>query len=272
MSEIVQQKVYVTVGGEIVQKNVLDITPEENQNIRNAMDSFVSVTKQLNPDFNEDALQAVIEKVDAAKRPADDSMSYTFANNEMRREARKQFEAEITARDQQTRSIEREAQLKAEREEYLRPSDRSEVARQPNQNLPDQPASPAPTREYTDAELDAMSSDDMVRLGIVSRGHRIEDRQGSSGHVFRPETSPQRTNEYRRRKDLMKPIAEIMGGSKGPRQRKHKFSAEELAAQEYRAQVIAQDQADRRKVKEDLERLREEQEEKRRNAKKQRRS
>jgi hypothetical protein len=269
MSEIVQQKVYVTQGNKVVQKNVLDLSPAENQKISEEMDTFLNVARQLNPDFNDEDMQGIIERVDASERAADDVMSYTFAHNEIRREARQRMEDEIKAREQASQSVAREAQLQAEREEYLRPADRAEVARefqnQPGQNPPAKPS--GPTREFTESELDAMSSADMIRHGLVSPGARqIEDMQGSSGQFFRPETRPERAREYRQRKDLMKPLAEIMGGK--PRSRKIKFSAEELAAREYRKGVIASDEADRRKVKEDIGRAREEQAEKKRNAKK----
>jgi hypothetical protein len=271
MSEIVQQKVYVTQGNKVVQKNVLDLSPAENQKISEEMDTFLHVARQLNPDFNDEDMQGIIERVDASGRAADDVMSYTFAHNEIRREARQRMEDEIKAREQASQSVAREAQLQAEREEYLRPADRAEVARQPkNQNLPDQPASPVPPREYTDSEIDKMSCDDMIKNGVASRRRTIEDLQGSSGQFFRPETRPERAAEYRKRKDLMKPLAEILGQK--PRSRKIKFSPEEMAARAYRQGVVAQNESERRKLAADLERVREEQEEKRHNAKKQRRS
>jgi len=84
-----------------------------------------------------------------------------------------------------------------------------------------------------------MSSDDMRRLGIVACPLRVEERQGNSGTVLRPERTGER------------------------RDRKIKFSQEELAAQEYRKRVIAQDQSERRKVKQDLEQAQREKQEKR---------
>src|SRR5580704_2089146 len=98
--EIVQQKVYITVNGKVVQKNVLDLSPAENQKISEEMDTFLHVARQLNPDFNDEDMQGIIERVDASGRPADDVMSYTGAHHELRREARQRFEAEIRAREQ----------------------------------------------------------------------------------------------------------------------------------------------------------------------------
>jgi len=245
--EIVKLKVYVTHGNKVVETTVLDLTPEECQNIRAAMDQFLSVTKQLDPDFPDTALQTVIERVDASGRPADDPMSYTFANNELRREARKQLEDAIKARERESQSVAREVQRQADREEYLRPSDRPEVARELQQNQPELGTSTrGPDREYTNAEIEAMSADEMVRCGIVNRPLRIDQRQGSSGVVLRPERAGER------------------------RERKIKFSSEELESQEYRKRVIANDQAERRKMNEDRRRALEAQEEKKWNERKRR--
>ncbi len=266
--EIVQQKVFVTQGDKVIQKHVLDLTPDESGRISGAIDTFLSVKKQLNPNFADDALQPIIERVDASGRPADDVMSYTFADNEMRREARKQFEDEINAREQASQSVAPEAQRQADREEYLRPSNRAEVARQLQPNQPQVTAPAQPARQWTDEEIAAMTSEDMVRLGLVNRpGRRIEDRQGASGEVIRFEFQPDKVNEIRRRKDLMRPIAEVMADRKAPK-RPIKFSEEELASAQYRKQVLAQNDAERRKVKADIARVLEEQEEAKRNAKK----
>jgi len=157
------------------------------------------------------------------------------AEQSLRRKARERDEAEQRARE----AAEREAQRQAEREEYLRPADRGELARQLQQNQATPSGYTHPVREYTDAEIDAMSSDDMRRLGIVACPLRVEERQGNSGTVLRPERTGER------------------------RDRKIKFSQEELAAQEYRKRVIAQDQSERRKVKQDLEQAQREKQEKR---------
>jgi hypothetical protein len=86
-----------------------------------------------------------------------------------------------------------------------------------------------------------MSSEDVVRAGLVSRTTRIEERQGGSGVVLRPERPGER------------------------RERRVKFSEKELDSQEYRKRIIARDQAERRKVKEDIQRAPDQQEQSKRN-------
>ena len=234
-----QQKVHLTLDGKVVTKNVLDLTLEEQQRISGAIDTFLFTTRLLTPNFDDAALQQIIEKVDVSGRPADDSLSYVFANNELRREARRRMEDEIKAREQASQSLLREEQRRAEREEYLQPSNRAEVARQLQVNQPHPVTETAPpVRQWTDEEIDAMSSDDMVRYGIVTRNVRVEERQCSTGYV----SHPQRTGVRR--------------------ERRLKIPAEQLASEEYRKRVLAQDEAERRKVKADIQRALEEQQRK----------
>ena len=83
-------------------------------------------------------------------------------------------------------------------------------------------------RQWTDAELDAMSSEDMVRHGLVSRNIRTDERQGSSGVEYRPERAGTR------------------------KVRTVKFSDEQLQAEAYRRRVLEADKADRKRVTQDL--------------------
>lgn len=240
-NEIPKQMVWLTEGNSVVAKAVLDLTDEEHARLRNAEDIYKYTCEQTASRVDDEEMQALIEAVDARHLPADDPTSFAIVSSEMRRKARERREAEIRAAD-------REAHLHAEREAYLRPSDRAQAARQLQRHH--EPVGPIPTppaRVWTDAELDAMSAEDMVRHGIVTRSTRAEDRQGSSGMVLRPERTGER------------------------RERKIKFSEVELASQESRKQVIDRDKAERRKVKEDIERALDEQREQQERERKKRR-
>jgi hypothetical protein len=89
-----------------------------------------------------------------------------------------------------------------------------------------------------------MSSEDMVRLGLVNRNLSIAERQGSSGIVLRPERP-------------------------GERKRKHTTDVDP-ASVEYRKRVLAQNEAERRKAKADIQRALEGQEAKKWEEKKRR--
>ena len=260
MENDAKQKLWLMDGNAVVQKAVLDLTPDDQRRIGEAEDTFASVQAMTGPPPTAEEMQTLREAVDAGGMAADDSMSYRFAHLEINRKARERDAAEAAeqrAREADARAAER---VQAERKEYLQPANRAEVARQfqQNQPIPGTDTRP-PLRDYTDAELDAMSSDDMIRLGLINRPPtRVEDRQGATGIVLRTE----RTGS--RRAPGIKLSGEELGGS-GPvlrseqARRKIKVSAEELASREYRAGIIASDQADRRKVKADISRVLEEQ-------------
>ena len=251
-----KQKLWLTQGNTVAQKAVLDLTPDEQQRIVEAEDTFARVQSMTGPPPTAEEMQTLREAVDAGGRAADDSMSYRFAHLEINRKARERDAAEAAeqrAREADARAAER---VQAERKEYLQPANRAEVARQFQENQPIPGTDTRrPNREFTDAELDAMSGDDMVRLGLVHRPTvGVEDRQGATGIVLRSE----RTGERRRKINLTAGASSPVLRSEQAR-RKIKVSAEELASREYRAGIIASDQADRRKVKADISRVLEEQ-------------
>jgi len=206
-------------------KPLSEITDDDIEQMRAACWMFLGIARDV-PRTTE-IIESLVNEVIDLKMNVWDNMSYNFAWQSLQRKEQAQKELERQAAEERAREAEREAQRKADREDYMRPADRGELARQLQQNHLTQNAPVPPTHQFTDAELDAMSSEDYRRL--VLRDIRVGDRQGTDGQVFRPERTGER------------------------RERKIKFSPEELAAQECRKQEIAKDVAERRKVKQDLE-------------------
>jgi len=98
------------------------------------------------------------------------------------------------------------------RSEYLRPSEEDkaraidELRQRPHKSAT-RPFVPA--RQYTDAELDRMSSDEYRRavLGVV----RLDDVQGASGYVRKPALSPEGTRTGFRKPRLSLQARKLLG-------------------------------------------------------------
>ncbi|MGC2197483.1 MAG: hypothetical protein WA628_22610, partial [Terriglobales bacterium] len=162
-----------------------------------------------------------------------DSVSYTVAWHAVRKQREEatrresEFEAQQQARQREI-------------EDYKRPSSEDRPGLLEENRLRQQaPASKqfVPAREYTDAEISAMSSDQYRRL--VLGGISIADRQGhGNGKTVKEE-----------RNALI--LADKIINRAGVRKTKSiKLSQEELKAREERARTLAADQAERRRLEE----------------------
>jgi hypothetical protein len=208
--------------------------PERIQAIQNACQIFADVCR-CNPETapqSDDDMSEIIEGILRRNGDLADSLAYTIewrAIREKRREAARS-ETEREARDEDRRQT---------IADYKLPSNRAETIRELRAgHTAPSPAGFVPTREYTDAEMSAMSSDDYRRLVL---GHlSIADRQGrGDGRTVR---------EERNSLILADKVLNRAGISKT---RSIKVSPEELAAREQRARAIAADRAERRKLEQE---------------------
>jgi hypothetical protein len=123
------------------------------------------------------------------------------------------YHAAYNARESVKRDREnRMAEWQRGRADYLRPSDEDKT--QAIEDLKQRQQKPAPTpfvpaRQYTDADLDRMTSDEYRKavLGVT----RLDDVQGNSGHVFKPALAPEGTRTGFRKPRLSLQARRLLG-------------------------------------------------------------
>jgi D-serine deaminase-like pyridoxal phosphate-dependent protein len=99
-------------------KHLSEITQEDAERIDEALNLFIRNHESVHrKEITLAELDALHEEIDASGLPADDVMSYIRASKSLRDKA----QAEQRAREEETRAAEREAQRKAERDEYCAP-------------------------------------------------------------------------------------------------------------------------------------------------------
>ncbi len=211
-----------------------DPNPERLDAIRHACQIFADVAR-YNPESaprDENDMDEIVNGILSRNGDLTDSLAYTIewrAIREKREEATR-------------REAEQDAQQHArtnEIAEFKRPASRSDAIR----GLRAEPTGPSPAefvprREYTEEEMENMSSDAYRRLVL---GHvSIDDRQG-------------RGNDGTVREQLNALILadKVLNRAVISKTRSIRVSPEELAAREQRARVIAADQAERRRLEQE---------------------
>jgi hypothetical protein len=161
--------------------------PERVEAIQHACQIFVDVSRfsPLAP-RDENDLDEIVNGIVRRNGDLTDSLAYTLewrAIRERRQEAARK-EAELAAKEEAHQH---------ELAEYKRPSSHDLPALQAEmRSRLLAPRHPVPPREYTDAQMSAMSGDEYRRLvlGDIS----IADRQGSTGHSYKPVVRPGKRN------------------------------------------------------------------------------
>ena len=208
-------------------------TPERLEAIQHACNIFADVCRMAphSAPQTEDDMSELTNEIVRRNLELTDSVSYTVAWHAVRnrREDTARREADLEAREET-----RQRQI----EEYKTPANRADTIRELRAgHTASSPAGFVPTREYTDAEMSAMSADDYRRLvlGNVS----IDDRQ-------------MRTNglTVKQERDRLILADRIVNRAGVRKVKSIKFSQEELRAQEERARTVAQDKAERRQLEE----------------------
>jgi hypothetical protein len=208
--------------------------PERIEAIQRACSIFADVCR-MSPDaapLNDEDMSEIINELLTKDRDLTDSVNYTIAWRDIRAKRREAARLE----DEHFANIE---DRQRQRADYLAPSNRTETAEQLRAGIVSQSAAQfTPAREYSDAEIEEMSSEQYARL-VLGR-NSVEDRQEHSTRLS--------FKEARNELILAGKIINRAGVSKP---RTVKFSPEELAAQEQRARAIAQGNAERRKLEQD---------------------
>jgi hypothetical protein len=209
--------------------------PQIQDNIRaaqKAVSIFYDVCR-MHPDSapRDEDLDDIMNELYAKNGDIYDSVAWQLAWQRVRAQ-RQETERRETERDAQQQARTKEI------EEFKAPASRAEAMRdlRAGHTAPS-PAEFVPTREYSEEEIDNMSSDAYRRLVL---GHvSIDDRQGrGTGRTVR---------EERNALILADKVLNRAGISKT---RSIKVSPEELAAREQRDRAIAQDKAERRRLEE----------------------
>jgi ribosomal protein L12E/L44/L45/RPP1/RPP2 len=163
--------------------------PERVEAIQHACQIFVDVSRfspQLAP-RDENDLDEIVNGIVSRNGDLTDALAYTLewrAIRERRQEAARQ-EVELAAKEEAHQQ---------ELADYKRPSSHDLPALQAEMRLrqPPTPKQFVSAHEYTDAEMSAMSSDEYRRL--VLGGVSIDDRQGTTGHSYKPVIRPGNRN------------------------------------------------------------------------------
>lgn len=123
------------------------------------------------------------------------------------------YRAAFNARESVKRAREdRIVEWQRGRAEYLQPSEEDkalaidELRQRPQKSAP---VPFVPARQYTDAEMDSMSSDEYRRavLGVM----RLDDAQGTTGYVRKPVLSPEGTRTGFRKPRLSLQARKLLG-------------------------------------------------------------
>lgn len=154
--------------------------PELQENIeaaRQAFTTFTQVARMAGLSPREEDVDDILTELYAKDGDIYDSLAWNFAWQRVRNQRKEsaRLDAELEAQEQARHR---------EREDYLAPSNRAETLRDLQPGQAPSPAGFVPAREYTDAEMSAMSSDDYRRLVLGS--FTTEDRQGNTGYAYKP--------------------------------------------------------------------------------------
>jgi hypothetical protein len=163
-------------------ENEIDLDdPEIQENIeaaRPAFTTFTQVARMAGIFPREEDVLDIQNELYAKNGDIYDPVEWNFAWQRVRNQRKEsaRLDAELAAQEQARQR---------KREDYLAPSNRADTLRdlQPGQTAPS-PEGFVPAREYTEAEMLAMSSDEYRRLVLGS--FTTEDRQGNSGYEYKP--------------------------------------------------------------------------------------
>src|SRR5579864_7837073 len=137
-----------------------EVNPQRIEAIRRACTIFADVCR-MSPDaapLNDEDMSEIINELLTKDRDLTDSVNYTIAWRDIRAKRREAARLE----DEHFAKIEDRHRQRAD---YLAPSNRVETVNELRSGIVEQSAAQfTPAREYTDAEIEAMSSEQYARL------------------------------------------------------------------------------------------------------------
>lgn len=166
--------------------------PQVQENIRavqHAVAIFMDVARWSPPEWipREDDKDDIVNELYAKDGDIYDPVDWGLAWRRVRARRKEAAlrEAELSAKEEARHQ---------EIEDFKRPSSHDLPALQAEMRSRSTPAPwlASPPREYTDAEMSAMSGDEYRRL--VLGGVSIDDRQGTTGHSYKPVIRPSNKN------------------------------------------------------------------------------